>query len=165
MEKCISFFPLMGEICRYTEQVFLFWVADGFFCTMRSSAISSKVQFLHFEGNSSSIFALWTLRFALWKWLPPSILSQSTYLSLNETKRRRGSASPSLEGQVCYAKIAPIKNERTEIPSSHSSYFSCFSLPLEASASATAKGATVAGCCADLVAGEAVQVDVLGRGV
>ena len=43
-----------------------FWVADGFFCTMRSRATSSKVQFLHFGGNSSPVFALWTSWFALW---------------------------------------------------------------------------------------------------
>ena len=37
-----------------------FWVADGGFCTMRSSATSSKVQFLHFGGNSLPVFALWS---------------------------------------------------------------------------------------------------------
>ena len=72
-----------------------FWVAAGFCRMTRSTAISSKVQFLHFGGSESAGFALWTDSFALWKPLFALWKSASGFQSKCISRFLSGVASPS----------------------------------------------------------------------
>ena len=70
-----SDFPIVAAIW--------FCVAVGFVCTTRSTAISSKVQDLHFRGRLSAKFALWTAPFALWT----SSLVSPSFQSMNHREQ------------------------------------------------------------------------------
>ncbi len=62
--------------------------ADGFCCITRSTAISSKVQFLHFAGNPRAKFALASVGFALCS-------SEDGFQSKCSSRLRSGVFSPS----------------------------------------------------------------------
>ena len=93
-----SDFPIMAAIW--------FCVAVGFVCTTRSTAISSKVQDLHFRGWLSAKFALWTAPFALWT----SSLVSSSFQSMCNSRFRKLSR---VRGQVLEPSIYNWEMART----------------------------------------------------
>ena len=93
-----SDFPIMAAIW--------FCVAVGFVCTTRSTAISSKVQDLHFRGWLSAKFALWTAPFALWT----SSLVSPSFQSMCNSRFRKLSR---VRGQVLEPSIYNWEMART----------------------------------------------------
>ena len=93
-----SDFPIVAAIC--------FCVAVGFVCTTRSTAISSKVQDLHFRGRLSAKFALWTAPFALWT----SSLVSPSFQSMCNSRFRKLSR---VRGQVLEPSIYNWEMART----------------------------------------------------
>ena len=93
-----SGFPIVAAIW--------FCVAVGFVCTTRSTAISSKVQDLHFRGRLSAKFALWTAPFALWT----SSLVSPSFQSMCNSRFRKLSR---VRGQVLEPSIYNWEMART----------------------------------------------------
>ena len=93
-----SDFPIVAAIW--------FCVAVGFVCTTRSTAISSKVQDLHFRGRLSAKFALWTAPFALWT----SSLVSPSFQSMCNSRFRKLSR---VRGQVLEPSIYNWEMART----------------------------------------------------